>query len=132
MTQVILDTHVLLWTIYDPDRLPDEISAIVKDPDHAILFSAVAIWEIAIKSALRRPDFNFVPTTVVSTAFAMGFAELPVSAAAAAQVATLPPVHKDPFDRLLVAQAIHEPAKLLTSDRILAQYSPLVLTFDAQ
>ena len=106
MSRIVLDTHVLLWTIYDQRRLAPDAAEAIEDPANEVLFSAVAIWEIA------------------------GFAELPVTAAAAAQVSALPPIHKDPFDRLLVAQAINEPARLLTADRILAQYSTLVQPFD--
>jgi PIN domain nuclease of toxin-antitoxin system len=130
MSQILLDTHVLLWSVYDIRRIPKRVARVIQDPAHDVLFSAVAILEIAIKSALRRPDFNFDPMTVINAATAMGFAELPLIAAAAARVSALPSVHKDPFDRLLIAQALYAPARLLTADRLLARYSELVEPFD--
>lgn len=130
MSRVLLDTSVLLWSLYRPERIPADIADIIEDRSNELLFSAASIWEIAIKRSLARPDFNVDPTEAISDAVAIGFVELPVIAACAAQVATLPLIHRDPFDRLLVAQAIYEPAKLLTSDRALVQYSSLVQSFD--
>jgi PIN domain nuclease of toxin-antitoxin system len=130
MGRVLVDTQLLLWSLYRPKRVPREIRDVIEGGANDILFSAASIWEIAIKRALGRPDFVVEPSHVISDSAATGFMELPVTAAAAAQVSTLPPVHKDPFDRLLIAQAIHEPARLLTSDRILARYSTLVQPFD--
>ena len=130
MSRAVLDTHVLLWSMYRPQRLPQDIASIIKDRNNELFFSAVSIWEIAIKRALRKPDFNVDPNGAISDAAAMGFLELPVRAAAAAMVATLPAIHKDPFDRLLVAQAMSEPANLLTADRALEPYSALVKAFD--
>jgi PIN domain nuclease of toxin-antitoxin system len=130
MARVILDTQLLLWSLYQPRLVPEHIADIVEPGSNTVFFSAASIWEIAIKRALGRPDFLVEPLDVISDAAATGFVELPVTAAAAAQVAELPPIHKDPFDRLLVAQAIDEPVKLLTSDRVLTRYSPLVESFD--
>ncbi len=130
MAGVILDTQLLMWWLYRPERVPAQIADVIGDRANLVLFSAVSIWEIAIKRALGRPDFIIEPTDAISDAVETGFVELPVTAAAAARVSKLPLVHRDPFDRLLVAQAMHEPARLLTSDRGLAQYSPLVQLFD--
>jgi PIN domain nuclease of toxin-antitoxin system len=116
--------------LYQPERIPPNIADIIKDRGNELLFSAASIWEIAIKGALARPDFDVDPTEAVADAIAVGFVELPVTAACAARVATLPSIHRDPFDRLLVAQAINEPANLLTSDRTLVRYSSLVQLFD--
>jgi PIN domain nuclease of toxin-antitoxin system len=91
-----------------------------------VLFSAVGILEIAIKASLGRRDFDFPPTEIADEAVRTGFVELPVGASAAARVGELPWHHRDPFDRLLVAQALDEPAQLLTADRALAPYSDLV------
>lgn len=91
-----------------------------------ILFSPVNIWEIAIKAALGRPDFNHDADTIAHAATASGFHELPVVSAAAARVQRLPMLHADPFDRLLVAQAVEASAILLTADQVLPPYSPLV------
>jgi PIN domain nuclease of toxin-antitoxin system len=92
-----------------------------------VLFSAASVWEIAIKAALGRADFKVAPAEIVAAALETGFAELPVSAAAALRVADLPPHHRDPFDRLLVAQALTEPARLYTADPALEPYSELVV-----
>lgn len=130
MSRIILDTHVLLWAIDAPRRLPSDVAAVLKDTGNQVLFSAASIWEIAIKSAQRKSDFEADPAEIASAAVDTGFVELQVTAAAAARVAQLPMLHKDPFDRLLVAQALHEPALLYTADRMLQQYSELVRRFD--
>ncbi len=129
MGRTVLDTQVLLWAMYRPERLPLDIAAFLEDKSKELHFSAVSIWEIAIKQALRRPDFDVQPSQAISDARAMGFLELPATAAAAARVATLRPIHKDPFDRLLIAQSIDMPAIFLTADRILQGYSELVKLF---
>ena len=124
--RLLLDTHVLLWALGDPGRLERTLRDIVEDPAHDVLFSAASIWEIAIKAALGRADFSVRPEAVVRAAHGTGFIELPVHAEAAARVADLPPLHRDPFDRLLVAQAMAEPAWLYTADPLLPPYSDLV------
>jgi PIN domain nuclease of toxin-antitoxin system len=124
--RLLLDTHVLLWALATPERLAPAIRDQLEDPANIVLFSAASIWEIAIKARLGRADFPPSPTRVSEAARASGFLELPVHAAAAARVAALPLLHRDPFDRLLVAQAISEPALLYTADRQLPPYSELV------
>ena len=124
--RVLLDTHVLLWALIAPKRLGKEARAAIESPDNDVLFSAASIWEIAIKSALKRTDFRVAPDAIVTAAIETGFTELPVRSAAAIQVAKLPPHHRDPFDRLLIAQAITEPATLYTADSQLEVYSELV------
>ncbi len=121
--RVLLDTHVLLWALIDADRLPAELRAALADRSHHVMFSAVNIWEVAIKKALREADFDFSPSDVAEAARAAGFAELPVSAEHAARVFALEPLHSDPFDRLLIAQALCEPARLLTADRAVSRYN---------
>lgn len=96
------------------------------DTRNEVYFSAASVWEIAIKRALRRGDFNVEPVRLVETLARDGFAELPVSAAHAALVATLPAIHRDPFDRLLVAQSLAEPMTLFTNDRLLGRYGSTV------
>lgn len=91
-----------------------------------MLFSAASIWEIAIKAELRRADFVARPGVVAQEALEIGFVELPVRSMVASRVADLPPIHRDPFDRLLVAQALSEPATLFTADDQLVPYSQLV------
>lgn len=124
--RVLLDTHVLLWALGEQGRLPPTTRGLLADPDTDVFFSAASIWEIAIKAALGRVDFAVGPEEIAAAAVRDGFVELPVRSAAAALVARLPLHHRDPFDRLLVAQAVTEPARLLTADPQLPPYSDLV------
>jgi PIN domain nuclease of toxin-antitoxin system len=124
--RLLLDTHILLWALDEPVRLDQQTRDLLEDPTNEVLFSAASIWEIAIKVRLGRADFPIRPELIAESARATGFTELPVRAAVAARVADLPLHHRDPFDRLLVAQAIAEPARFYTSDAKLAAYSELV------
>ncbi len=124
--RVLLDTHVLLWALSAPKRLGKEARTAIEDTGNEVMFSAASIWEIAIKAALKRSDFPAAPDEIVAAALASGFSELPVRSAAAAHVAKLPAHHRDPFDRILIAQAIMEPAMLYTADAQLEVYSELV------
>jgi PIN domain nuclease of toxin-antitoxin system len=124
--RLLLDTHLLLWALAEPERLDATTRAALEDPDNEVLFSAASLWEIAIKAKLGRPDFTFVPQQILQAALETGFAELPVRSTAAVLVADLPLHHRDPFDRLLVAQAISEPVRLYTADPLLPPYSELV------
>ena len=121
--RVLVDTHLLLWAAANSERLPAEARDLVEDPAHEIFFSAASIWEIAIKRALRRKDFTVDLPELLKALPAMGFVELPVRSVHAARVVRLPDVHRDPFDRLLVAQSLTEPLILVTNDAILARYS---------
>jgi PIN domain nuclease of toxin-antitoxin system len=125
--RLLLDTNVLLWALIEPARLKPDIRAVLEDPAHEILFSAASVWEISMKAALGRADFQVSPARIVTEALASGFMALPVRSAAALKVAALPHLHRDPFDRLLVAQAMTEPAILYTADALLTTYSELVL-----
>ncbi|AEG43123.1 type II toxin-antitoxin system VapC family toxin [Isoptericola variabilis] len=118
----LLDTSILVWTLGAPDRLPDEASEILADPEPMIWFSAVNIWEIGIKSSLGRPDFDLNPHLARTTSLQLGFVELHVDGLHAASASDLPHLHSDPFDRLLIAQAITTGATLVTSDRTIARY----------
>ncbi len=124
---MLLDTHVLVWAVIAPVRLKPDVRAVLENPEHEILFSAASVWEIAIKSALGRADFHVSPNEIFESALATGFVELPVFSAAAMKVGTLPHHHRDPFDRLLIAQAMTEPAVLYTADAQLLVYSELVV-----
>lgn len=125
--RLLLDTNVLIRALIAPDRLAPKARAVLEDPDHEVFFSVASVWEIAIKSALGRADFQVSAHEIVQAAEASGFIELPVRTPAAIRVATLPHLHRDPFDRLLVAQALTEPAQLYTTDRQLTAYSELVV-----
>ena len=128
---VLLDTHVLLWALSTPERIPERERAVLEDGANRVLYSAASVWEIAIKQALGRVRFDFDAAVIALEAQRVGFSELPVFAAAAAGVAKLPAHHRDPFDRLLVAQALSEPARLLTADPALVPYTELVWLFAA-
>lgn len=124
--RILLDTHLLIWAVADPGRLDKKTADDLEDAANEILFSAASIWEVAIKYQLSRPDFAHEPNEIAEAARQTRFVELPVNARAAATVATLPPLHRDPFDRLLIAQALAEPALLYTADTRLTPYSDLV------
>ena len=124
--RLLLDTHILLWALADDPRLDRRARGWIEDPDNLVLFSAASIWEIAIKSSLHRGRFGVRPDEIAAAARATGLTELPVHGDAAALVADLPPHHRDPFDRLLVAQAIHQTVRLITVDPQLPTYSELV------
>jgi len=124
--RILLDTHILLWVLGDRRRLHPETLNVIEDEEHIVLFSAASIWEIAIKSALGGGDFGVRPSEIADAALEAGFVELPIRAHTASLVADLPLLHRDPFDRVLVAQAMAEPARLYTADDQLAAYSELV------
>jgi PIN domain nuclease of toxin-antitoxin system len=118
---------VLLWALGKSSKLNATVRAALESSDNEVLFSAASIWEVAIKASLGRVDFSVSPEDIVRSALASGFVELPVTSAAALKVAALPLHHRDPFDRLLVAQALTQPAALYTADGQLGVYSELVV-----
>ena len=120
--KLLLDTHVLLWAAGAPERLASDIRALLDDPDNQPIFSAASLWEIAIKKSLGRGDFIVDARALRHGLLDNGYSELAVSGEHAVAVDALPPIHKDPFDRILVAQAIVESVTLLTADAIVAQY----------
>jgi PIN domain nuclease of toxin-antitoxin system len=128
MTQrtLLLDTNILLCALIAPERLSTDIQTQLSDAENTVYFSAVSIWEIAIKSSLNKTDFDFLPQDIHRLAIETGFSELPVQAPHTFAVANMAWHHRDPFDRLLIAQTLSLPAYLLTSDSALAQYSELV------
>jgi len=123
--RILLDTHYLLWVVGEPELLPARARTWLDDADE-ILFSSVSIWEIAIKAGLGRKDFGVRPEVIAASAERSGYTSLPITWRDAALVAQLPHHHRNPFDRLLVAQATALPARLLTSDARLGRYSELV------
>lgn len=128
--RLLLDTHVLLWALTDSDRLADTARALLLDPDNDKIVSAVSIWEIAIKQRQRRGlpgDMPVDADEAIDLINDADFRWLPITHQHARAVADLPEAHGDPFDRLLVAQAIIEPMRLLTADRKLAAYGDHVI-----
>ena len=120
--RLLLDTHVLLWAAAAPEKLSAHARARIEDADNLPVFSAASIWEVAIKNGLDREDFRVNAAVLRRGLLDNGYEELAISGEHAAAVATLPPLHKDPFDRMLVAQAMAEGIMLLTADEIVAQY----------
>ena len=124
--RVLLDTHILLWAVAASSRLPDAVRDVLEDGANDAYYSAASIWEIAIKSALRRKTLRIDLAAMRAALPRMGLIELPVTAEHAAGVAALPPIHRDPFDRLLIAQSIVEPLTLVTNDSVLGRYASTV------
>ncbi|NJD30464.1 MAG: type II toxin-antitoxin system VapC family toxin [Gammaproteobacteria bacterium] len=122
MRRLLLDTHLLLWALASPTRLPAVARRFLTESE--VYVSASSIWEISIKAALGKLHAD--PGEVRAALAPAGFLELPVTGEHAARVASLPAFHRDPFDRLLVAQALTEPMRLLTTDRTLATYGEIV------
>ncbi len=118
----LLDTHVLLWAAGFPGRLPDEGRSLLEQQETQLVFSAASIWEVAIKSGMGRADFDVDPHLLRRGLLEHGYTELAVTGAHAVAVALLPPLHKDPFDRILIAQAQVEGVTLLTADKIVGRY----------
>ena len=119
---LLLDTHVLLCAAGEPERLPRSTLEMLEDPAVAVTFSAASIWEVAIKNGLGRPDFSVDPRVLRRGLLEHGYVELPVTGAHAAAVDVLPDIHRDPFDRLLIAQAHAEGLTLLTADSVIGRY----------
>ncbi|HTV78419.1 MAG TPA: type II toxin-antitoxin system VapC family toxin [Steroidobacteraceae bacterium] len=120
--RLLLDTHVLLWAAGRPEQLSRTARLTLDDPRNELLFSAASLWEVAIKRSLGRADFRVDPGPLRRGLLDNGYVELPITGEHAVAVARLPALHKDPFDRLLIAQAIAEDLMLLTADPLLMQY----------
>ena len=118
----LLDTHILLWAAGMPERLPGDARALIEDPSSELYFSAASLWEVAIKNGLGRADFNVDPRLLRQGLRNNGYMELAITGTHAVAVDTLPPIHNDPFDRLLIAQAHAEALTLLTADAVVGQY----------
>jgi PIN domain nuclease of toxin-antitoxin system len=123
---ILLDTNILLCALIAPERLNTDIQAQLSDAENTVYFSAASIWEIAIKSSLNKTDFNFSPEDIHRLAVETGFTELAIQAQHTFAIASMAWHHRDPFDRLLIAQTLSLPAYLLTSDSMLVQYTELV------
>jgi len=119
---LLLDTHLLLWAAGEPDRLSVRARSLMEDQDNALVFSAASLWEITIKAGLGRADFQIDPHLLRRGLIENGYEELPVTGQHALAVGQLPDVHRDPFDRILVAQATVEGLLLLTHDPLVQAY----------
>ncbi len=124
--RLLLDTHLALWAVTGSDRLPSRAASLIMGADE-VFVSAASVWEIAIKHALERGDMPVSAVQALQAFDDSGYRMLAVQASHVARVEALPLLHADPFDRLLVAQALDEPLTLLTSDRAVAAYSDAVL-----
>jgi PIN domain nuclease of toxin-antitoxin system len=120
--RLLLDTHILLWAAVEPERLSGAAQSVLENANNELIFSAVSLWEIAIKTARGREDFRVDAGLLRRDLFDNGYAELAMTGAHAAALTSLPPFHKDPFDRMLVAQAMIEGMTLVTSDPAVAKY----------
>jgi PIN domain nuclease of toxin-antitoxin system len=120
--KLLVDTQLVLWAAGDPGKLSAAARDLLGDETHELLFSAASLWEIAIKRTLGRDDFQVEPRVLRRGLLDNGWSELPVTSEHAVSIDTLPPLHKDPFDRLLLAQALCEGILLVTSDALLAEY----------
>lgn len=120
--KLLLDTQVLLWAAGQPERLSAAARRLLSSSRNTLLFSAASLWEIAIKNGLGREDFRVEPRLLRRGLLDNGYTELPVTSQHAVSIDALPPLHRDPFDRLLLAQATIEGVVLLTADAQLARY----------
>lgn len=120
--KLLLDTHLLLWAAGEPNRLSAKARALLDNPSHELLFSAASLWEVVIKRGLGRADFQVDARLLRRGLLDNGYSELPVVSDHVVAIESLPPIHKDPFDRVLVAQATVEGITLLTMDSVVAQY----------
>lgn len=120
--RLLLDTHLLLWAAAGSEHLPVDAGTLIADPNTDLQFSAASLWEVAIKQGLQRPDFRVDARILRRGLIDNGYQELPITSEHAVAIDGLPPIHKDPFDRLLVAQAMVEGITLLTNDATVARY----------
>ncbi len=120
--KLLLDTQVLLWAAGQPKRLSRAARDLITDLENELMFSAASVWEITIKNSLDRADFQVDPRLFRRSLLDNAYVELPITSQHAVAVSGLPDFHRDPFDRLLIAQALHEGVTLVTSDAQVARY----------
>jgi PIN domain nuclease of toxin-antitoxin system len=118
----LLDTHLLFWGLARPDSIPAKATRLIRDPGNQLVFSVVSVWEVAIKQGAAHDDFDLTPRQFREALLSAGVEELAVLGTHAVAVGSLPRIHKDPFDRLLIAQAMTERLTLLTADSTVARY----------
>ncbi len=120
--KLLLDTHLLLWAAGEPRRLSKQARRLIDNSENELLFSAASLWEVAIKRGLGREDFKVDARLLRRGLLDNGYSELPIISDHVVATESLPPIHKDPFDRVLVAQATVEGVTLLTIDPLVSQY----------
>lgn len=125
--RLLLDTHVALWALTDDPRLSERARALIADPANDVLVSSASVWEIAIKHALGRGDMPISGDQALDWFRQAGYQLLPIAPGHAAAVEHLPDHHRDPFDRMLVAQAMAEPLRLLTHDPLVLRYGDMAI-----
>ena len=121
--KLLLDTHLLLWSAGKPERLSTEARALIEALDNELFFSSASLWEVVIKRGLGRDDFKVDARLLRRGLLDNGYSELPIGSEHVVAIDNLPAIHKDPFDRILVAQAQVEGITLLTTDTTVAKYS---------
>ncbi|EIC23556.1 type II toxin-antitoxin system VapC family toxin [Thiorhodovibrio frisius] len=120
--RLLLDTQILLWTAGDSARLPNQTRTVLEAPENLLYFSAVNLWEVVIKLGLGRKDFQVDAHALRRGLLDNGYRELPINSRHTLMVQNLPRIHKDPFDRILIAQAMVEGLTLMTTDDFIVQY----------
>ena len=125
--KLLLDTHILLWAAAEPEQLSSKAKTLIEYPQNQLYFSAASLWEIAIKNKLGRADFKVDLPVLRRNLLDNGFEELAINGAHTLALDMLPPIHKDPFDRILIAQAIVEGITLMTADSVVSEYPVAVL-----
>ena len=128
--KLLLDTHILLWAACDPKKLPVKIRKLIEDEENTLFFSAASLWEIVIKNGLSRNDFQIEPRMFRASLIDNGYLEVSITSEHVLFVHDLPPLHKDPFDRILVAQSSIEGMALLTVDQAVIDYGGTVMIDD--
>jgi PIN domain nuclease of toxin-antitoxin system len=120
--KLLLDTHLLLWAAGNPDLLPAAARSLLDDPENEPIFSSASLWEVAIKHRLGRADFRVDVRLLRRGLLDNGYGELPITSEHAVALDSLPSIHNDPFDRILIAQSMVEGITLVTADPLVAQY----------
>jgi PIN domain nuclease of toxin-antitoxin system len=120
--KLLFDTHLLMWAVEDSPRLPKAVAQLIDDTDNQLVFSVASVWELAIKNGVGRGVVSVDPRRLRRNLLDNGYTELPITSEHAVAIDALPALHKDPFDRILIAQATVEGITLLTVDKIVARY----------
>lgn len=119
---LLLDTHIVLWAAFSSSRLPRPALDLISSDSSVLWFSVASLWEVTIKRGLNRPDFTVDPSVLRAGLLSNGYHELPIEGRHCLTLAAIPPLHGDPFDRMLLAQAMSEGMQLLTADQKLGAY----------